>query len=148
MEKEQFWCRNCKISIGGHNKYLHDGMCDNCFFDVYFPEEAQIVETDSEKMRVHCRSNPVKKENLNFKAFLRSKEIDQERIGKIVNEIKSQITCPHGGKCCNILKPMLKSEDLDTFLVNAEFCPIIFNVLENAKNEFLEEIYEFENPDV
>ena len=34
------------------------------------------------------------------------------------------------------------------FFSNAEVCPIAFNVLENAKGEFEQEIYEFENPEV
>jgi len=34
------------------------------------------------------------------------------------------------------------------FLNNAEICPIAFNVLENAKEEFLEDIFAFENPDI
>ncbi|RLE45720.1 YkgJ family cysteine cluster protein [Candidatus Woesearchaeota archaeon] len=34
------------------------------------------------------------------------------------------------------------------FFSNAEICPIVFNVLENAKEEFLEDIYDFENPEV
>ncbi|MEA2037327.1 MAG: YkgJ family cysteine cluster protein [Nanoarchaeota archaeon] len=34
------------------------------------------------------------------------------------------------------------------FLSNAEICPIVFNVLENAKEEFLEDIYAFENPEI
>ena len=32
-------CKKCGIEIGGHNQYLHDGMCDDCFFMKYFPED-------------------------------------------------------------------------------------------------------------
>jgi len=33
------------------------------------------------------------------------------------------------------------------FFSNAEVCPIVFNVLENANDEFSEDMYAFENPD-
>ena len=148
MKNEQFWCSKCRTSIGGHNQYLHDGMCDDCFFEKYFPEEAQIMEIDIEQIRRHCRSNPVKKENFKFKEFLEATNINKKIINKIVMEIESKVTCPNGGECCKILKPTLKKEDIDKFFMNAERCPVIFNVLENAKEEFLEEIYAFENPNV
>ncbi len=32
----KFNCGKCGIEIGGHNKHLHDGMCDGCFFDKCF----------------------------------------------------------------------------------------------------------------
>jgi len=38
MEEEKFNCKKCGEEIGGHNQYCHDGMCDDCFFDAYFPE--------------------------------------------------------------------------------------------------------------
>ena len=148
MTEEQFWCSACKTSIGGHNQYLHDGMCDDCFFGKYFPEEAQIIETDPGKMQSHCRSGPIKKENRPFREFLWAIDFDQERIAGIVREIESKIICPHDGGCCRFLKPALRRADLDTFFANAEMCPIVFNTLENAKAEFLEDIYAFENPDV
>ncbi len=53
MEEEKFQCRKCNIPIREHNQYLHDGMCDDCFFEIYFPEEAQVVETDLEQMERH-----------------------------------------------------------------------------------------------
>ncbi len=49
IREEKFQCRKCNLPIGGHNQYLHDGMCDDCFFEMYFPEEALIVETDLEQ---------------------------------------------------------------------------------------------------
>ncbi|MBM3309621.1 MAG: hypothetical protein FJY77_05135 [Candidatus Altiarchaeales archaeon] len=39
MAERTFKCRRCRIPIDGHNYYLHDGMCDKCFFKKYFPEE-------------------------------------------------------------------------------------------------------------
>jgi len=38
MGDENFCCRKCNAKIGGHNQYLHDGMCDDCFFREYFPD--------------------------------------------------------------------------------------------------------------
>ncbi len=38
---KKFNCRECGTKIGGHNKYCHDGMCDDCFFETYFPEECR-----------------------------------------------------------------------------------------------------------
>jgi len=35
---ETFHCRKCRKVIGGHNQYLHGGMCDDCFFETYFPD--------------------------------------------------------------------------------------------------------------
>ena len=41
MEKNtKTWkCRKCGIEISSHNKYLHDGMCNDCFCETYFPED-------------------------------------------------------------------------------------------------------------
>jgi NMD protein affecting ribosome stability and mRNA decay len=39
MAGKTFKCRRCRTPIDGHNQYLHDGMCDQCFSKTYFPEE-------------------------------------------------------------------------------------------------------------
>lgn len=39
LNEEIFYCKKCKTRISGHNQYLHDEMCDDCFFKEYFPEE-------------------------------------------------------------------------------------------------------------
>ncbi len=145
MEEEKFQCRKCNLSIGGHNQYLHDGMCDDCFFEVYFPEEAQIVETDLERIGRHCRSKPVQRENSNFKRFVLESGFDQERLTKITKEIRSKLSCSADGACCSLLNCQLTRDNFDIFLENAAKCSIVFNVLENAKEEFLEEIFVFEN---
>ena len=44
MKEESWNCRKCGITIGGHNQYLHDGMCDDCFFREYFPEDQAAYE--------------------------------------------------------------------------------------------------------
>ena len=36
---EIFHCKKCSKEIGGHNQYLHDSMCDDCFFGTYFPDD-------------------------------------------------------------------------------------------------------------
>jgi hypothetical protein len=113
---------------------------------MYFPEGAQIVETDLEQIGRHCRSRHVQRENSNFKKFVLESEFDQERFAKITKEIRSKLSCPNGGACCNLLNDKLTGDNIDTFLENAAKCPIVFNVLENAKEEFLEEIFAFENP--
>lgn len=41
MEEEKFNCRKCGKEIDAHNQYLHDGMCNDCFFDTYFPEDEE-----------------------------------------------------------------------------------------------------------
>ena len=214
-EEEKYNCSKCGVEIGGHNKYLHEGMCNNCFFDEYFPEDAQVFETDIEKMKIHCRSNPIRKEDQKFWEFLKSDELDQKRFQKIVKEIMKKIDCTKCSNCCKVLKPALNEQDVGriseylnlakedfilkyavknnenefelkqmpcaflvdnkcqiyeikpesckeypdllgkditarchAFFSNAEVCPIVFNVLENAKEEFLEDIYAFENPDM
>ena len=38
---KRFKCSKCGINIGAHNEYCHDGMCDDCFFETYFPEECK-----------------------------------------------------------------------------------------------------------
>ena len=48
--KKRYTCKQCGILIGEHNQYLHDGMYDKCFFDVYFPEDTQIYEKDVKKL--------------------------------------------------------------------------------------------------
>jgi|GEM_PF-5611885 len=36
--EKNFKCRRCDRNIEGHNQYLHDSMCDDCFFEEYFPD--------------------------------------------------------------------------------------------------------------
>jgi len=146
IREEQFQCGKCNISIGGHNQYLHDGMCDDCFFGVYFPEEAQIIEMDLEQIGRYCRSKPIQRENSNFKRFVLESEFDQERFAKIIKEIRGKLPCPNSRSCCNLLNDKLTGDNVDIFLENAAKCPVVFNVLENAKEEFLEDIFAFENP--
>ena len=50
MTNETYVCKKCGITIGGHNQFLHDGMCDECFFETYFPEEIEIFEINTKKV--------------------------------------------------------------------------------------------------
>ena len=38
-EEMNFSCQKCKKKISAHNNDWHNGMCDNCFNRMYFPEE-------------------------------------------------------------------------------------------------------------
>jgi|SRR3989338_2519253 len=148
MEEEKFWCRKCNLSIGGHNQYLHDGMCDDCFFEIYFPEEAHVVETGIGQIEQHCKSKPIQRDNNNFKKFVLEGKFDQERFAKIIKEIKNKLSCLNDGVCCTLLNNQLTKDNIDIFIETAGRCLVIFNVLENAKEEFLEDIYAFENPTI
>lgn len=142
--EEQFNCRKCKIDIGGHNQYLHDGMCNNCFFSEYLPEDAQVFETDLEQIKQQCYKD--RTENRSFLKFLQSTELDTERLEKIIKEITSKISCLSKA-CCEFIQD-LKKDNFDKLINNAAICPVVFNVLENAKLEFEEEIFVFENSEL
>ena len=34
-EKKEYNCKKCNKSIGKHNLYWHEGMCNDCFFETY-----------------------------------------------------------------------------------------------------------------
>jgi Fe-S-cluster containining protein len=209
---EKFKCKKCGKSIGEHNQYLHDAMCDDCFFEVYFPESYRIYETDVNKLPKICKLN--EREDMKFWEFLKSGDFDQERFNKIVKEMEKKIDCTKCRNCCRMLGIVLENDDINRiskylnltkedfisrylmrnklndfefkdkpciflvdnecqifevrpegcrgyphldkdvtwrciqFFSNAEVCPIVFNVLQNAKEEFLEDMYDFENPDI
>ncbi len=213
-EEINFNCKKCNKKISAHNKDWHDGLCDDCFNKQYFPEEAQIFETDIEKIKIHCKSKPIRRKNMKFWEFLKSDELDFERFNKIVKEVTEKIDCTICANCCKALGTVLNELDIEKisnysnltkeefiskyltkndeneleikqlpcpflkdnrcqiyeirpetcknypnfdkdvsfrchqFFSNAEICPIVFNVLENAKEEFLEDIYAFENPNI
>ena len=44
MKQESWNCKKCNVDIGGHNQYLHDGMCDDCYFKEYFPDDQADYE--------------------------------------------------------------------------------------------------------
>ncbi|MBU1989095.1 MAG: YkgJ family cysteine cluster protein [Nanoarchaeota archaeon] len=209
-EDMNYDCKKCGKKISAHNKDWHDGMCDDCFNEKYFPEDAQIFETDINEIKEAMKIQ--EKDNMSFWKWLKEDGLDIERFNKIVKEVTKKIDCTKCGNCCKEISPVLSEEDIKIaseklniskdefiekytkkadkgivfnlpcpflkemrcsiyesrpkdcrsfpnldkdvssrchqFFNNAELCPIVFNVLENAKEEFEQEIYEFENPDI
>ncbi len=45
-------CKKCGKRIGGHNIYLHEGFCDKCFFEEFFPEpDPEVARKEIENQR-------------------------------------------------------------------------------------------------
>ena len=38
-EDMNYNCRKCNAEISAHNKDWHDGMCDDCHNNAYFPDD-------------------------------------------------------------------------------------------------------------
>jgi NMD protein affecting ribosome stability and mRNA decay len=89
MKKEAYKCRKCGITIGGHNKFLHDGMCDECFFETYFLEEIEIFEINSKKLPELCKQR--EQENNIFYHYLKSDKLNQRRFSNIVKEVTKKL---------------------------------------------------------
>ena len=210
-EDMNYICKECNKKISAHNKDWHDNMCDDCFNNKYFPEDAQIFEADIKEIKKRMKQQ--EKENLLFWKWLKEDKLDLEIFSKIVKEVTERIDCTKCANCCKEISPVLGKEDIEKaaeklninkeeliekytktdvdkdivfnlpcpmlkenkcsiynarpkdcinfpnldkdiscrchqFFSNAEICPIVFNVLENAKSEFEQELYEFENPEV
>lgn len=200
-----FVCRKCGIVINEHNQFLHDGMCDECFFETYFPEDIEIFETDPEKLPRLCEEK--EDVNLVFYRYIKDDRLNNRRFHNIVKEVEKRIDCKKCGNCCKQLYPdiipndikritshlgiskasfvkkyLIKNEDgtyrfkkkpcvflhqnkckiyhvrpheckkyphlqkdISTrtiqFFANAEICPIVYNVLENSKIIFIDDIF-------
>ncbi|MBI2140289.1 hypothetical protein HYU14_05165 [Candidatus Woesearchaeota archaeon] len=147
-EEVKYNCKKCDKKISAHNRDWHDGMCDDCFNALYFPEEAQIMYADLDSIKRHCLSSPIRKDNEAFLKFLLETDADLSRLDEIVKEVEFKLPCPNKGACCSFLHPSFQREKSGLLIKNAQICPVAFNVLENAKEEFLEDIYAFENPDL
>ena len=105
-----------------------------------------LAEKIKVELQIIKEQKPVKvgeSEMATFELFSGGKNIEE-----IAKEIESQISCPNGGECCALLHPIFQKDNIDKFIQNAEICSIVFNVLENSKEEFLEAIFDFENPDL
>lgn len=49
-------CKKCGRKIGGHNIYLHEGFCDRCFFEEFFPEpDYEKAKKEIENRRKHLK---------------------------------------------------------------------------------------------
>ncbi len=49
-------CKKCDKIIGGHNIYLHEGFCDKCFFEEFFPEpDHEKAKKEIEFQRSHLK---------------------------------------------------------------------------------------------
>ena len=209
MENLRYACKKCGITISGHNQFLHDSMCDECFFETYFPEEIELFETNPKRLSKLCEQQ--EEANTCFYKFLKSDKLNQRRFSNIVKEVTKKIDCTSCGNCCKKIAPDISNEDIkrissylslsteefiqkylkkttedrfqfkDTpciflqqnrceiykvrpeecknypylqkdistrciqFFTNAEICPIVFNVLENTKLIFMDEVFCFDD---
>lgn len=110
MKNEKYVCKKCGITIGGHNQFLHDGMCDECFFETYFPEEVEIFESDAKKLPMLCEQK--EQENICFYKYLKSDELNQRRFSNIVKEVTKKIDCTTCGNCCEKIMPDIYEADI------------------------------------
>jgi hypothetical protein len=79
MSDENWHCKKCSITIGGHNFYCHDGMCDDCFNREYFPEgqaayEKRIIKIGDKIIDPVGLTQEEFEKELNFKEYLEAKE--------------------------------------------------------------------------
>ncbi|MFH0874602.1 MAG: helix-turn-helix domain-containing protein [archaeon] len=75
---DEFNCKKCNIKINGHNKYIHDGMCDDCYFKEYFPESRHVKES----IRDYYIKKDRKKESENI-AWIILSAISAVQLGKL-----------------------------------------------------------------
>jgi len=204
-------CRLCGKGIDGHNIHCHDGMCDDCFFKTYFPDEVRVADTPIKDYSIILRQE--QRENMRLKEFMKFGAFDEERFKKIVKEVSEKIDCTKCANCCKVADIVLDDPDMERiaaatgmtkedfisrhlrmengeyllkdkpcafikddkckiydarprhcrgypyldkdatertiqFFSNAQICPIAYNVLQNAKEEFLEDMYESFNEDL
>ncbi len=105
-----YFCKKCGIPIGGHNQLLHAGMCDECFFETYFPEEIEIFETDATKLPYLCEQREL--ENNIFINYLKADKLNKRRFASIVKEVAKKIDCKTCGNCCKTISPEIREKDI------------------------------------
>lgn len=110
MANKTYLCKKCGITIGGHNQFLHAGMCDECFFETYFPEEIEIFETDATNLPHICEQREM--ENNIFINYLKSDKLNRRRFANIVKEVAKKIDCTTCGNCCKTLSPDVRETDI------------------------------------
>ncbi len=85
MKEESWNCRKCNIEIGGHNQYLHDGMCDDCYFREYFPEdqaayEKRIIRKHNKSIDPIGLSHEEFEREFNLTKYIETKEGKENKI--------------------------------------------------------------------
>jgi len=66
-EDMKFNCKKCGKKISAHNKDWHDNLCDDCFNETYFPEEAESKIKNKKIFMKPGRNN--KEDRINFVKF-------------------------------------------------------------------------------
>jgi hypothetical protein len=111
MKNKIYHCDKCGRIIGGHNQFLHNGMCDDCFFETYFPEEVEIFEKDAVNLVKRCEQREI--ENTIFLHYLKSDKLNKRRFNNIVKEVEKKIDCTTCGNCCKRISPDLRKKDIE-----------------------------------
>lgn len=83
---ERFYCKKCNTEIDGHNQFLHDGMCDDCFSEVYFPEDQKkymrrvIMSADEKKFDPIGKKEEDFEKALGFTQYVETKEVKDNKL--------------------------------------------------------------------
>jgi hypothetical protein len=85
MSNENWHCKKCNILIDGHNQYCHDGMCDDCFNQEYFPEdqtayEQRIIKIGDKVIDPVGLTEEELEAELNFKEYIETKEGKENKL--------------------------------------------------------------------
>lgn len=130
MENKTYFCKKCGDPLSGYNQFLHLGMCDECFFETYFPEEIEIFETDATKLPKLCEQREI--ENNIFINYLKSDKLNKRRFANIVQEVSKKIDCKTCGNCCKTLSPDVREQDIEQ----------LSHYLEMTREEFITQYLE------
>ncbi len=126
MVEKKFNCRKCKKIIGGHNQYLHDGMCDDCFFEEYFPEpNYEKARKEIERQKVFLKEE--------LQEFLGKNEIFFER--KFGLQKFFEILAIEHKKSKQFLLEFLKQAETQNLFLFTLYDGFITNVLETNEKD-------------